>query len=820
VDKLYWLNQIQTKDHKLVGDKAFYLSQLLHNGFTVNTGIVVPAIALGEFLQSINWREPLGFDLPYSSLHLDVDNHRELQRFSQKIRQEIMVNHLPLEWVSLLKSALEYWEYTALILRPSLYISFKDKNNHPQGKGLLPSRICPQDITALTIALKRSWSDLFSARSLFYWQKLGIEIEQINLAILIQPISPCITSGMLSLNQNICEINATWGLPNSLTQGTIVPDSYTINLNSKDIESKRLGTKTVASKLVNPYFVMNKTEFLPNLPSKNTMTEIKTDYTLSPILEAHCFQSYILSEDQQKQFALEDIYLNQLIDIAQRIRRQVGENIELEWMLSLGAETSEPELYISQIEIKQNQKESININNKIDHIHNNQQTKESLNLIVIGLAASTGKIVGQAQIIFDSPVEKQQIPEKTILIGRNITPDYLPLLNNCLGVISEQGGATCHAAIIARELGIPAIVGAKNATKLIKSGETILMDGDLGKIYQVNEREKIAEIILDLKPTAIHDKTEEIIHKFPPIGTKILVNLSQKSSIQKAINLPIDGVGLLRSELMMQEILQRKSPHLWLDSHREQEIINIWAEHIEKFASAFHPQPVFYRFVDWRSQEFASLSSENYQDNTNIEPNPMLGLRGTFKITIDPVLFDIELSALSQINDHNYKNINVILPFVRTVEEFIFCKEKILEKMGKKAQDMQIWIMAEVPSVLFLLPEYVKAGVQGISIGTNDLTQLILGVDRDQSELSSVFDEKHPAVRMAIKQLITMAKNLGIPCSICGQAPVQYPELIEELIYHGITGISVEVDAVYDTYKAIARAEQKLLLAGARKQLN
>jgi pyruvate,water dikinase len=207
-------------------------------------------------------------------------------------------------------------------------------------------------------------------------------------------------------------------------------------------------------------------------------------------------------------------------------------------------------------------------------------------------------------------------------------------------------------------------------------------------------------------------------------------------------------------------------------------------------------------------------------DPSTSEPdvNPVLGLHGTRRYLIDPTYFDLELDALAQVYSQGYTNVQLILPFVRSVEEFTFCRTRVQQAGLADHPNFQLWIMAEVPSVLFLLPDYVKAGVQGISIGTNDLTQLLLAVDRDREPLGSALDAGHPAVRRAIEQLIETARTLGIPCSICGQAPAQYPDLIDSLVAWGITSISVDINDVKPTYTAIARAEQRLILEAARKK--
>jgi pyruvate, water dikinase len=223
---------------------------------------------------------------------------------------------------------------------------------------------------------------------------------------------------------------------------------------------------------------------------------------------------------------------------------------------------------------------------------------------------------------------------------------------------------------------------------------------------------------------------------------------------------------------------------------------------------------VFYRSLDLRSHESNALPGG---ETALPEVNPTLGLHGTFSYCLDPTLFDLELTALAQVQA-TYPNIHLLLPFVRTVEEFSFCRQRVQVAGLMNNPAFQLWIMAEVPSVLFLLPDYVRAGVQGIAIGTNDLTQLLFGIDRDHSVMASAFDAQHPVVRAAIAQLIQQAKQLGIPCSICGQAPSHDPALVEALVRWGITSISVDPVAFEATSRAIARAERQLLLEAASTQ--
>jgi pyruvate,water dikinase len=470
---------------------------------------------------------------------------------------------------------------------------------------------------------------------------------------------------------------------------------------------------------------------------------------------------------------------------------ELGKTFTIKW--SIAEQTTSGKLYITQVCPSQS---------VIPHLH-----------FIRGLGAAGGRIVATALVIINPQQKPEQLPKGVILVVPTITPDWLPFLQQVAGIITEQGGLTSHAAILARELGIAAVVNATSATTLIQTGERLLLDGDRGEVSRIkgdskNEMEREGgQNLLSLHPP--------LTAHLPMIATQLLVNLSQPTLIEQVQSLPVDGVGLLRSELMVLNILSGQHPNIWILSGRQAELLELWSDQIMQFARAFAPRPVFYRSLDWRSHDLPSLS-----DNLESSPQSMLGERGTFSYLQNPAVFELELQALASVQQAGYTNVNLLLPFVRTVEEFVFCRRKVEQAFLTDVAQFQLWMMAEVPSVLFLLPEYVKAGVAGISIGTNDLTQLLLGVDREQGQLAKVFNERHPAVMSAIAQLIQMAKSAGIPCSICGQAPALYPEIIDKLVEWGITSISVEPEAVERTYQAIARAEQRLILAAARRKLH
>ena len=772
--QLYWLDRIQPSQRLLVGDKAFALNQLWQHGYPVTNGFVLGAANIQELRRILGDSEPLLADFPDSSLHIDVNNHKELQFLAQRSRQELINATWPVEHLSLLVDAARKLNSPTLIVRASLCLPDRLRGKFT---GLLPSQISACEPEALALALKRVWAELFSARSIFFWYKAGIGIEQLNLAILVQPITNAIASGTVEIKDNQICIQSTWGLGHSIVRGEVLPDCYQIQPSTKILQKKQLGNKIRAYRL-----------------------------------NQSSLEAYLLSEAEQEQYSLDEVLLTQLIELSTRLGEESKYIGLLEWTLIKSQESSQPQFYLTQ---------SIPYPEQIITVSSEltEPLMKDLVPLLKGLAASPGQVIASVQTIAGPTGHLQAIPPGRILVTKSITPDWLPLLKKAAGVVAEVGGVTSHAAIIARELSIPAIVDVTGATRLLRSGESILIDGSRGEIYRLSEdweterpgddRETKEKNLL--LPSTVQPQIPNY-----PIATQLLVNLSQPSSIANAVSLPVDGVGLLRSELMLLELLSSnswESLENWLEGSQKIVLVEYLTQLISQFATAFTPRPVFYRSIDWYSLAFSSGFK-------GAEINPSFRERGTYNYLLNPTLFDLDLEALVKVRASGCANVNLILPFVRSVEEFSFCRHRLEEKGLLAQESFQLWIMAEVPSVIFLLPQYVQAGVQGIAIGTNDLTELILGVDRERGELSAKYNACHPAMLETLKQLVKLAKTLGIPCSICGQAPVEYPELIDRLVRWGITSISVEPEAVPRTYQAIARAEQRLLLEAARSQLS
>jgi pyruvate,water dikinase len=300
----------------------------------------------------------------------------------------------------------------------------------------------------------------------------------------------------------------------------------------------------------------------------------------------------------------------------------------------------------------------------------------------------------------------------------------------------------------------------------------------------------------------------------PVTATRLYVNLAEPERAEEVAHLPVDGVGLLRAEFMIVAALENTHPRQLMEEGRGEEFVTRMVEQLGVFGRAFHPRPVIYRAMDFRSNEFRGLKGgERFEPE---EDNPMIGYRGCYRYVREPELFGLELEVLSRVR-RDFDNVHLMIPFVRTGWEFRECRRLIGESALGRDRKLELWVMAEVPSIVTWLEEYVSLGVSGVSIGSNDLTQLVLGVDRDSEALAPLYDERDRAVLEVIGTIVEKCHTLGITSSICGQAPSVYPEYAETLVRMGIDSISVNPDAVEATRRNIARAEQRVVLEGVRQ---
>ncbi len=393
-------------------------------------------------------------------------------------------------------------------------------------------------------------------------------------------------------------------------------------------------------------------------------------------------------------------------------------------------------------------------------------------VLLSGIAASPGRGAGPVKIIPEAS-QIYKVNKGDILVTEVTTPDFVPAMKRAVAIVTDRGGRTAHAAIVSREMGIPCVVGTGKATKTLTDGQLVTVDGSRGMVYEG----KLAEVAV---PTVIPERRIRT-------RTKLYVNLAEPELAEVVAARDVDGVGLLRAEFMIAEIGEH--PRYLISQGRGEEFVERLSQGLSTFTKAFTPRPVVFRTTDLKTNEYRNLrGGQEYEEE---EENPMLGYRGCSRYLKDLDTFKLEIEAIKRVRER-YNNLWVMIPFVRTVEELDAVK-RILESEGlHQSSDFKLWMMVEVPSNIFLMERFLDVGIDGISIGSNDLTQLILGIDRDNPRLAEQFDERNEAVLLALEKAIKTSASRGVTSSICGQAPSVYPELTTKLVEWGITSVSGE----------------------------
>jgi pyruvate,water dikinase len=425
-------------------------------------------------------------------------------------------------------------------------------------------------------------------------------------------------------------------------------------------------------------------------------------------------------------------------------------------------------------------------------------------VVVRGLPASAGLVTGQVRLLSD-PSEGGQLRDGEILVATMTNPDWLPTLRRAAAIVTDGGGMTCHAAIVSRELRVPCVVATRTATSALRTGQVVTVDGARGL---VTRGAPTATRIVERVPPPASAATVE------PLGTRLYVNVGVTDRVEEIASMAVDGVGLLRAEFLITDALGGRHPRAVVADGGGEAFIATMARSLLTVTRAFGSRPVVYRTIDFRSNEFAHLAGGDRFETP--ERNPMIGYRGCFRYVREPELFALELEMLSRVREET-PNVVVMIPFVRTLWELEACLELVDKSPLGRQRGLQRWIMAEVPSVVHRIRDYAALGIDGLSIGSNDLTQLILGVDRDNERCRDLFDEEDAAVLDAIQQIIERGHAHGLTVSLCGQAPSNRPAFAEHLVRFGIDSVSVTPDAVDAARRTLASAERRLLLAAARR---
>ena len=608
---------------------------------------------------------------------------------------------------------------------------------------------------ALIAAVQNCWASLFSPRVLTYRSTRGFGADPAMAVVVQQMVAPDQAGVAFTVDPSTGEdhivIEAALGQGEVVVSGQVQPDTYVVDKATLQLLDCRVGYQ--AFKIVR------------GADGADTVVD--------------------LAPEQANSRVLDDESLHRIGELAIAVERHYGCPQDMEWAISSGT------TWLVQAR-------------PITTLSQPAGGPAQQDILVRGLPAAPGTASGAVRVLL-RPEDGIQLADGEVLVAPMTNPDWLPTIRRAAALVTETGGMTCHAAIVARELGVPCVVGARNATVDLKDGMTVTVDGARG---QVTAGRAVAAHM------SVADRDVHAPAVTAVTGTKVYVNLAMPDTAEAVAAQDVDGVGLLRAEFMLTQALSGRHPRDLIARGEQEALVGALVEPVKRIAAAFAPRPVVYRATDFRSNEFRGLEGgDKYEP---VEHNPMIGYRGCYRYVKEPELFSLELEALARVREE-HPNLHLMIPFVRTRWELEECLSLVDASRLGHQRGLHRWVMAEVPSVVHWLPSYVGMGIDGVSIGSNDLTQLMLGVDRDSDLCAELFDESDPAVLDTIGQIIETATILGITSSLCGQAPSTNPAFAEHLVRFGITSVSVNPDAVGATRRAIAAAERCLMLESARR---
>lgn len=773
-----WFDEIGKEDVGIVGGKGANLGELTSFGLPVPPGFCVTASGYTKFIKYAELDEVVKFLMEA----VDVENVDELTNASKEIQKKIKEKEFDPELKEEILSAYREFSENIGVKDPEVAV-----RSSATAEDLPDASFAGQQDTYLHISgeeellnhIRDCFASLWTSRAIYYREKQNYDHFDVALSVVIQKMVNSEKSGVMftanPINNSKDEmmINASYGLGEAVVSGIVTPDEYIIDKKTKKVIEKNIAEKE--------YMVIKNEDGVGT-----RVVNVKD----------------ILGADAVNAEALSPKELDTLVERGLKVEKLYGSVQDTEW----GFDRDTKEFYFLQ-------------SRPITTLGDKEEKEEKLITLVKGLPASPGIGRGKVKLIKDIS-EINLVEEGDVLVTAMTNPDMVPAMRKCAGVVTDEGGRTCHAAIVSRELQIPCIVGAKTATKTLKTGDTVTVDAVRGIVYEGEVlKEKEEKKSPDSPNVSSIANLDELRNLFAPTtATKIYMNLGEPELIEKYKNLPMDGIGLMRTEFIFTNMIGAHPMYL-VKTGQGDLMIDKLAEGISKVAQAIYPKNLVVRTSDFRTNEFRGLKGGDEVEP--IEANPMIGWRGVSRY-ISPEYeegFRLECRAIKKVREeYGLTNVIVMLPFVRTPEELRVVKGIMAEEGLVQSKNFKIWIMAEVPAVVLQAEEFAEL-VDGFSIGSNDLTQLVMGADRDSGVLNNMgyFDERNDAVKIALKTIIDAANKKGITCSICGQGPSQYPELAEFLVECGITSMSVNPDTVEYTRRLVASVEQKIILKKLRQ---
>ncbi len=749
-----WFERVKSDMLPLVGGKGLHLGEMVQMRMPVPPGFVVVTDAFERFLDISNIRSEIKNLIEQTN----VDDTTQLITASRKIKELIISKEIPLPIKNEILEAYNSLSFSDKIVDERLMklisagreFALVAVRSSATAEDLPTASFAGQQATFLNIkgtkdlidAVKKSWASLYEPRAIFYRAKNNV--KQASIAIVVQKMVNSEKSGvMFTVNptngNNETVIEAVWGLGETIVAGEVEPDMYIISKERK-ILSKKTGKKT-----------------------KRRIRDFATDRTVEVSVPKNLIEAPVLIDNE----------IIALAEFGMILEKNYGQPQDVEFAIER-----------NRIYIVQTRPVTTHVERKEIEI----KGKELLR----GLAVSPGVATGKVKIIHGID-DITKVEQGDILVTTMTSPDLVPSMSRSAAIVTDQGGLTSHAAIVSREMGIPAVVGTQNATKILQDGQIVTVDAHNGIIYAGE---------IGIAPETLQPYEEKIPVAAGPTVTQVKVNLVFPEKLGE-IAPKANGVGLLRIEHMIAKA--GIHPAKLIRENRAEEYIKILVDGIKPIAEAFNPKPVWVRTLDARSDEFRNLQGGEEEPE---EDNPMLGWHGIRRSLDEPEILKAEFEAVKRLHVEGLKNVHVMLPFVISVDEFRRARE-IAEEVGMP-NEVKIGIMIETPAAALTVEEFCKEGVDFVSFGTNDLTMLTLGVDRNNTKIANLHSELHPAVLRQLKHVIDVTKNYNIESSICGEAGSN-PEMVKILVGYGIKSVSCNIDAVDKIRAAVFETEKKIL---------
>ena len=750
--------ELSKDDIGIAGGKGANLGELTQAGIPVPPGFVVTAQAYEYFMDEAGINDKVMSILEET----DINDTKALQAAAEEIKKIIVESPIPDDLVMYIR---EY--YNELCQRVGEEDTDVAIRSSATAEDLPEASFAGQQDTFLHVSgddeviefIRKCWASLFEARAIFYREENNFEHSKVYIAVVVQKMAFADKAGVMftvnpSTGEEIALIEGSWGLGEAVVSGDVTPDNYQVDKRNNEIVNVTISDKKVM------------------YTNDEDGTSVKIE----------------VPEDKRKERVLSDDELIQLTEMGKTVQAHYGEPMDTEWAFEKDM------LFLLQA------RPITTLGGAEDAA--DDASSDLGDVLVRGLGASPGMAAGTVKIVLDID-ELDKIKDGDIMVTTMTTPDMVPAMRRASGIVTDEGGVTCHASIISRELGIPCVVGTGDATTTLVENSGVTLDGKKGLVFdgisQTKEEAPVAAGTVEAAPIIT--------------VTEVKANVSMPEAAEKAAATGADGVGLLRTEHLM--LTSGIHPGKFIADGNEDELIDTIADNVQIVADAFYPRPVWYRTLDAPTDEFITLEGG---ENEPREHNPMLGWRGIRRELDQPEILKCEFKAIKKLHEKGYTNIGIMIPLSQSPEELKQAKALCSEVGFEPHKDVEFGMMVEIPAAAIMIDEYIKVGIDFVSLGTNDLTQYTLAVDRNNEFVAKHYSEEHPAVMKLIERTIRKCAEAGVKCSICGQAG-SVPHIVEKLVEFGITSVSSNTDAIADVRKTVARAEQKIILDAARKRL-